>query len=469
MRNWVDSAIEFISPRAALRRESSRRALEVVREYDAGANGRRVSKLDRRSRSAVLDTISTLSKLRGFSRTLQQNNAYVDKAIDVRSRNIVGAGIRPAIVSGNKAVQKRAREVWKSWAETTACDYEGLQNIYGLQSLICTTLTRDGECIVIMRRDSSLEVPISLQVLEPDHLDDKKTIDLPSGNKIIQGVEFSGGKRVAYWIYEQHPNDSFLFGGGESKRIPAENVCHIFSKERPSQVRGVPMGVQSFLNIQDLSEFEDATLVQKKIAGCLVAFVTTMEGFKSQEEVEAASRMNPGTIHRLNPGESVEISKPPTSEGYAEYVRVNVQKIAIAYRVTYDSISSDLSNVNFSSGRMGWIESHQSFQDTQNRIMIPMFCEKVFNWFVTALDLKGIKGSLSATWTPPRRYMLDPSKETKGIVEAIRAGLTSWQEEAREQGWNIEELTAQIKEDKELAAQMGVTFTSDPEYGGKIT
>jgi ClpP class serine protease len=52
-------------------------------------------------------------------------------------------------------------------------------------------------------------VPLKLQILESEHLDASKDQALPNGNVIRSGVEFDKtGKRVAYFIYKEHPGDS---------------------------------------------------------------------------------------------------------------------------------------------------------------------------------------------------------------------------------------------------------------------
>ena len=70
-----------------------------------------------------------------------------------------------------------------------------------------------------------------------------KNEQTPAGNKIVAGVEFNSiGRRVAYHVLKEHPEESGLFGsfGGETVRVPADRVRHLYNPLRPSAARGEP-------------------------------------------------------------------------------------------------------------------------------------------------------------------------------------------------------------------------------------
>ncbi|WP_163070242.1 phage portal protein, partial [Acinetobacter nosocomialis] len=68
-----------------------------------------------------------------------------------------------------------------------------------------------GECLVRRRKRFSsdgLPVPMQLQVLEADFLDEARS-GKNGKNEIIQGVEFDPvGRRVAYWLFDEHPGSA---------------------------------------------------------------------------------------------------------------------------------------------------------------------------------------------------------------------------------------------------------------------
>jgi len=225
--------------------------------------------------------------------------------------------------------------------------------------------------------------------------------------------------------------------------------------------------VQAFISIKDLGEYQDAELIRKKIAACFAVFVKVPDSGvpKSEEEMRAMARIEPGSINYMNPGDEITTATPPQSEGYSEYMRVNLQRIASAYNLTYESLSGDLSNTNYSSGRMGWIEASRGFLKWQTRIIIPLFCDRVFDWLMDAAIITGqLREKASVSWTPPRRELIDPAKEVKGLLEMARAGFTSWQEVVRELGWDKEQLLKELLEDKDMWDKAGLKPMADPRF-----
>lgn len=471
MGNFIDEIIATVAPGFALKRESSKRALEVLRAYDAGANGKRQSKVDRRNQSAPAVSQMSLEKLRGFSRELERNAGYVKKALNVLADNTVGAdGIRPAFAGGSELARRRAEELWTAWAETTECDFDGLNTMYGLQHLIITAVHRDGEVLVIRRPDRKpMEgvLPFKLQVLEADFLDATKTLALDNSHYITQGVEYdSDGRRVAYWLFKSHPGGDTMFQIPESYRVPAEDVCHIYIQERAGQVRGIPTGVQAFFKILDLKDFEDSELIGKKVQACFAAFITTSnDNGMSHDQKRENSRIEPGIMQYLPPGDTIEFSSPPHSAGEESYKNGILRQVAAAYNITFESLSNNLSSVNYSSMRGGVIEMIKGILRVQRRTMVPMFCVPVAKWMseYSMLTNKAFSG-LTVTWTPPRRDLLDPLKEMEAMGKAMGLRLNSWEETVRECGWNPEELEVELIKDKERWKRIGIV----PSYEADI-
>jgi capsid protein len=175
---------------------------------------------------------ASLARLREVARDLVRNNPYAESALGTIADHTVGWGIVAKPLTPNP----RLTAAWKAWSETTACDADGRHNLAGLQNLAIRTIAESGE-VLIRRRNrllsDGLPIPMQLQVLEPDMLDAYKTITLPNGGKIVQGVEFDAiGTRVAYWLFPKHPGAILMQSIGSmfpaSKRIPASEIIHGF-------------------------------------------------------------------------------------------------------------------------------------------------------------------------------------------------------------------------------------------------
>jgi len=455
--NLLENIIQAISPAAALRREQARKHAALVRSYEAASRGGRAANWYASGTDANAENQFALTTIRNRARDLVRNNAYAAKAIDVLQNNAVGYGIRAGIRDS------RAAAAWKQWAETTACDFDGVHDIYGLQALVMRTVAESGECIVLRR---FVNRELKLQVLEPDHLDTSKTENTSTGAQIIQGVEFdTRGRRVAYWIFPEHPGGLSVMRSLTPERYPASGVLHIFERQRPGQIRGVPFGVSSFIRLRDFAQYEEAQLLRQKIASCYAVFVSdSTDSIASSTDDTIPDRVAPGTIERLPPGKSVSFATPPTVENYAEYSSVMLHAIAAGYGVPYEALTGDLSQVNFSSARLGWLEFQRRISALQWRLLIPQFCAPAFGWWANFAELQGVPVGVAANWTPPRREMIDPGKEIAAVENAVRAGFVTLPEAIKEFGYEPSEVFAEIASTNETLDNLGIKLTTDPRY-----
>lgn len=475
--NLVDKIIGYVNPKAAFERARYRTAMDILdsyadkqRGYEGASKGRRTDGWKATGTSANAEIGPALHTLRNRSRDLVRNNPYARRISRVMPNNIIGTGIRPTPVKDSPSAAKRFKQAWKDWAETTACDFDDMHNLYGLQKIAMRAVVDSGEVVILRRRNPEKSVPIELQVLEGDFIDTEKN-GVPGqeqGSYCIQGVEFNKkGKRIAYWIFESHPGEQFQFiQRYKSRRIPAEDVLHIYAVERPGQVRGVPLIIASMVRLKDFDEYEDAQLVRQKIAACFSVFVmdqqdSVMKG--DQKAVDMAERVEPGIIEHLPPGKDVKFATPPGADGYADYTRKVQQGIAAGSGISYEAMTGDLSGVNFSSGRMGWIEMQREIEDWQWNTFIPRFCEGTYKWFIDAAVMAGVlRSNVSVSWTTPRRVMLDPVKETNAKVSQISSGLLSLTEALLEDGYDFDEVIQQIAAEQNKIKELGVVLSINP-------
>ena len=285
---------------------------------------------------------------------------------------------------------------------------------------------------------------------------------------MINGVEVNADETVvAYWLFDRHPGDVTFFSRKKntSRRHDAENVIHMFDCERPGQMRGMPKGLASAMKAKNLEEFQDARLEQQKIGACLVGSVSTTSGIGGA--IAAAdplpSRAAPGQILRLGNNQTMDFNTPPSVSGQHDFVMEEKHDIASDWGITYQALTGDLTQVNFTSGRMGWLDMHRKINGDRNRIIIPLMLDRIWGWLQEALEIHGLPvRDLDCDWIPPRREMFDPTKEIGPLVKAIRAGLKPMQRALLEQGDNPDVIMDQYKEWNEQADARKLIFDTDP-------
>lgn len=469
-QNFLENIIEFISPKTAMNREKYRMVTDSIRKYDGASYSRRTKGWNANGSSVNTENRGAIETLRDRARDLVRNNPYAKMAIDVIVTNTIGTGIRPSPKTKNTKLKKTVKSEWEAWADSKQCDFDNNFDFYGIQELVMRATAESGECLIVRKRTTDKEnIPLQLQVLESDYLcslKDYTSIDgANSGGKIVQGVEFDkNGKRFQYWLYESHPGDQ----GMKSIKpipVPAKDIIHLFKIDRPGQVRGTSWGSSCFIMLKDLADYQAAELVKQKIAGCFTGFVqdaNPIDNLSGSNTSDISERVEPGIIEHLAPGKTISFAQPPTTTGGTEHTKMLARAIASAYGITYESMTGDLSMVNFSSGRMGWLEEHRRITSWQYNLIIPRFCDVVWDWFMEAAEISGkIKQYCKAEWTAPRREMIDPVKEINGINLAIRSGLITWQEAVRAQGFDPDEVANEMKEDYKTFDDNGLILDID--------
>jgi lambda family phage portal protein len=176
----------------------------------------------------------------------------------------------------------------------------------------------------------------------------------------------------------------------------------------------VPRLASSLMKLRDLDEYEEAELVRKKIEACFAAFVTTGDGSRtlapsttdtgSDGKVTRTETVSPGMIEYLRPGEEVTFGSPANSAGYGDYTRTQLHAIAAGAGVTYEQLTGDFSQVNYSSARAGMLEFRELVEIFRWIYFVPMACSRSSTGSSTPRTRPARCAPTATTaWSGPRR------------------------------------------------------------------
>lgn len=484
--SWIDNVVGAFSPKAKANRLRYKYVNELLlRQYEGAAKTRRTEGFKSRGTSANTEIAISLATLRDRSRDLVRNNPYAARGIQAIANNVIGPGIFTQFKVKPDRRQLALNNMWQAWAGTKICDFDGRNTLAGIERIVTRSMVEGGEAIIRLRRvgrqfgialDGNLiEVPpIQLQVLEGDHLASNQLIGkLESGNRIIQGIEFdSNNKRVAYHLFQDHPGSFNIapVSNNLAFRIDAADIAHIYRQDRAGQIRGVPWLAPSMLRLKDFDDYEDAQLVRQKIAACFTAFVHDQEGLDDdlteKDKTELGEKVEPGMIEFLPPGKEVTFATPPGTEGYEPYTSVVLHAISTGLGVPYAILTGNLTKVNFSSSRMGFIEFGRNIDTWRQDIIMPDLLWPVTNWFLTGVQILGVQTSgVVRKFTPPKREMVDPTKEVPALKDSVRSGFTTLSEAIRQSGKDPDQHFEELKRDNETLDKLNLTLDSDARTG----
>lgn len=472
----LDRMVAAVAPRAGVKRLLARQAFNGLsqRAYDGAAGGRRTDGWVATGASANSEIFAAGAILRNRMRDLVRNNPHAAKAASAWVSNIVGSGITPRAATGNVALDKRVNALFEDWSQV--CDADGRSDFHGLAALAVSGMVESGDIFArrrVRRLSDGLPVPLQIQLNEADHLDETKVEGNADGSRTIRGIAYDPlGKRTGYWLYPDHPGDIAvpLSRGFFSVLVPADGVIHLFKRDRVQQ-RGVPWGAPVMRALRDLDDWTNAELTRKKTEACLVGVVT---GGDDADQGVAPSvvdsngktieQFEPGLIAYARGGKDIKFNQPAATAGVSEWLRSQLHIIAAGFRIPYELLTGDLSQVNYSSIRAGIVEFRRIVEAIQWQIVIPIFCQPIWDWFTEAAYAAGLvpQPRIPVKWSPPRFEYLNPLDDARADLMMLRMGATSLPRVVGRQGEDLDDILAEIAATNTKLDSAGIVLDSDP-------
>lgn len=411
------------------------------------------------------------NKLVSQARDIERRNPWGRNAADSFVGNIVGTGIMPISRHPDAETRERLHTAWRRW--TDEADANDGTDFYGLQSQAARASFVAGECLARLRPrrvSDGLTVPLQIQLLEPEFLPFSKTNErTETGNMIRWGIEYDRiGRRVAYHLYREHPGEySVFFPAGDTVRVPAPSVCHIYHPRRPGQQRGETAFAAIMLAVYELEKYDRAELVRKAVTALIAFFERDIDGgaapLMGQSETDDRGNpiqsIEPGAFVQLPAGKTIEMSDPKDVGGmYSEFMRVQLRKIAAGCGLTYEMLTGDLTGVNYSSIRAGLLEFRRRAEAFQHQVLVFRFCRPVWRAWCEAAAMAGVIDAadfvanralyLDVEWKPPAWAWVDPLKDMQAEVLAIDNLLKSRSDVIKSMGEEPETTDRKIAEDQ---------------------
>lgn len=402
------------------------------------------------------------------SHHLCRNNPAAVTAKNRLVSHWIGTGIK--VRWSDKQVQK----LWNKFVKNPSVD--GFGNLYTMQNLWGQAYFESGEVFTRMltlnRED--MKIPLKLQVLEAEQLDPLYS----TPNNIRFGIEFNRwGKPLTYYFWKRNPNDKFIYNE-ILERVPvkADDVIHTFQRERPGQWRGLPRLASVLLPLYEMDELTDATLVRQKVAQAigwiikktgsgalpLLGDIESPSGTAVQENEALADKkiqkILPGGVHYLNEDEEFEFASiDDIGQNLLVMLKNHWHLIASALDITYEQLTGDLSEVNFSSIRAGAIEFRRRVAVTQQFIFVAQGLKPLTDRFAKLASVfEGTPEDVTCKFIFPKTEWVEPLKDVQADILEIRAGLATMRDKLEER--QVEDIEDHIKQ---LAEEQGLDIVLD--------
>jgi lambda family phage portal protein len=420
------------------------------RSYDAaGASPRWPVAATMPSQPAA--ALAARSVLARKSAWLVSNAPIAAAIVDVWVTNLVGDG--PSARSGhpNRAMRRALESAWSKFYKHA--DMEG-GDLVSVLNRVVRALVVDGEAFVRFLTVGRGE--LRLQILPAAQIDASINREIPGGGAMVAGIEKGpNGDVLAYWVLPSSP-DAPLAMVGPAVRVDASDICHVYEPRFPGQVRGISWLHAVATSILELDATQDAAIMKAKTTALLCGFIRNLDG-SGEDLASGELSLEPGILRRLRQGEDITFSPTSDMDGLNGFLVHMARSIASGAGVPYELACGDLSEVNYSSAKLGLEAFKRRCRAIRASVLTGRLLLPAWERCVTLEVLSGRfyapgfeqdpEPHFDATFLFPEWAALDPYKESQADVALLNAGLRSRQEIIAARGRDFEEVDAEIQAD----------------------
>ncbi|MCA0027346.1 MULTISPECIES: phage portal protein [unclassified Mesorhizobium] len=435
-------------------------------------------------RELITDRVQDIARNDGWA------SASMSRSLDL----VVGSGWRlsvdlPATLLNLEpdeadAISDQIEEAWTAYAEDPGfwCNASRQGPMAAVLGLAYRQRIGDGEALAEICWDENRggQFATFVKMIDPDRLSNPNNIfdtaDLRAGVQLDEH-----GAAIGYHVRTHHPDDDAVWGAGmpEWNFVERETewgrpvMVHAFEADRAGQFRGVPPMAPILRKLKQMVKYDEAELQAALVNAVLAAFITSPGNHDDLAEAmtatdvaklnldrlsaykEAPPRLQGGTAHFLYPGDEVTLTQPghPNS-GFEAFFRAGLRNVASTVGLTYEQLTMDWSQVNYSSARAALLEIWRGLTARKDMFAAQFMGQIYRAWLEEYLDRRLIKlpakapsfeampaAWAKADWIGPARGWVDPQKEAEAAGMRMSLGISSLEKECAEQGLDWKQVT----------------------------
>jgi lambda family phage portal protein len=500
-------------------------------------------------RSADADIIPDKDIVDGRARDMVRNDAYIQGGANLHKDNIVGSHFLLNTRPSSRALfgqqddvweeefQEEVEELWDLYAESPDnwLDAQRTNSFTSLVRLAVGVHLMGGEVLAVAEwLTDGRPMSTAIQMIDLDRLSDPMTPGTPiwrDRDSIRGGIRFNAqGAPTSYFIRSEHPADLYTnirYKLPEWKEVAIRKpwgrlqVIHIHEQVRPDQSRGIPEMAAALKEMRFGQRLRGVRL-QREIMQSLYAAAITSElpsaevfaalggqALGSSESVQnaltnfatgylgsvqeyvggsKALKLDGARIAHLYPGTKLEMLRPgDTTDGSQLFEQSLLRYLAASLGVSYEQLSRDYTNTNYSSARAAMTETWK-FMQARKKLVADRFASLIFRLWLEEAIRKNLITSFPARrasmlysptgsrgrdvlnlkfdaisrcdWVGASRGQIDELKETQAAVLRINSGLSTREDELARLGKDFRKVYRQLAREKRLEEANNLNFSA---------
>lgn len=224
--------------------------------------------------------------LRKRARYEVANNSYARGIVNTLANDSIGTAVRLQFIATEENLTQRVdrRTVRPTRAEASFVEGEFFSwaqacNLFDILRTLRAARCVDGEAFGVLTTNPLLSVPVKLFVKDIE-ADQVAAADPFRSNSAtyLDGIHYDEyGNPTKYEVLRSHPGDYFSWDN-KYDIIPADDVLHMYLRERPSQRRGIPEIMSALPLFAMLRRWTLATVAAAETAADLAAILFVKDG-----------------------------------------------------------------------------------------------------------------------------------------------------------------------------------------------
>lgn len=439
----------------------------------------------------------------GRVREMTETDGYTESATTKKLDAVIGSRLRLKYKPNASALgvphddlrefTDSVQALWEDFANDPRfyCDATRQTNMSGLFALGYRHFLTEADAIADIGYDESRPWGMTVRIVDPDLMCNPKnardTAEIRGGVEIdADGVavayHFRGAHEAAPWTDPRRT---------EWTRVPREDeggcpfVIHYFDRRRDGQTRGRSL-IDTVIEALKMEDKHSRVELQAAVLDAVMApyiktamdldlasdlFGHTPEDGEGTEtdgylidraafyEGRGQVEIDGVVMNRLYPGDEMGVAEGRRpSSGFADFSSVMLRRIASGLGITYEQMTSDWTNTNYSSARAALNEIWRSWSQSRADF-VARFCAPIFAcWFEEAVmhgdivlpagapDFHAAYGAwVNVEALGPGKGFVDPVKEVEAAFSRVKYGFSTRQDEIAElTGRDIRDIDAQL-------------------------
>lgn len=437
----------------------SKTSKAVKASFDGATVGKRKGSLHQESNNVNDSIENDLETLRARSAGAYLNSPMASSAFEQWVSDEIGSSATITPVSSNESVNDELKELFTK--HERFLDVGGHLALLGILNVSTRERRVHGEIFIrlIRRRAGLLPVPMQVQLIK-SHMCPIINRTLDNGNKIKQGIEFKGMKKVAIWFKRDENNEYDLI------RVPMRDVIHSFVQKFAGQIRAIPSFSTSLLKEGEYNSYEENELNRKGSQSSIVGMVTrqtyedggdelppevpVVEGEAPAEEIDPSFiSFGPNKLLIGEEGEGLELNNSPdVGQNYKDFTTNNQFLVSMGAGVPMQLVTSKYDGMNDRTLRQLNNNHRRKVRTERNLTTDFLIVGKLWRWFVDAAVLSGANlPDYRANRDDYRKYRFSVEafaydhavQDITAAKEGIKLGIHSEKSFAEERGIDYEQ------------------------------